>query len=447
MTQPHELTVAGIIAAVAAGDLSPVEVVEDLLRRAGAVDGAVQAWEALDREGALTAARTAQAHLRHFPARALESVPVGVKDIFHTAGLRTAAGFRPFDGLVPDRDAAAVSRLRAAGATVLGKTVTTQFAFSDPPRTRNPWHPGRTPGGSSSGSGAAVAARLVPAALGSQTAGSVLRPAGYCGVVGFKPSFGRISRVGVLPLSWSLDHVGIIVRTVEDAGLLYYALAGHDPADPASAAVPVGGGPLPDARAIRPPRLGLVRDFVERSQLGVRANAEGAAARFERAGAVVEPVALPVAWDTLLATHQVVMQSEAATVHSANLERHAEHYGPMLRAYVECGGLVPAASYLHAQRLRRRIKAQVAALAAGYDALLMPTASNVAPEPATTGDRSFQAVWTMLGVPAIALPNGLDPDGLPFSIQLAGRAFEDTRLLKAARWCEAQLDPMPAPPL
>ncbi|MEK7216863.1 MAG: amidase, partial [Chloroflexota bacterium] len=270
MAQPFELTVAQIQTEIAVGQLSPVELVQSLLARAAAVDPKVQAWERLDPEGALAAAHNAQAQLRHFPARPLEGVPVGIKDIFYTAGLRTAAGFAPFDGLVPDYDAAAVARLRDAGATILGKTVTTQFAFSDPPKTRNPWNQDRTPGGSSSGSGAAVAARLVPAALGSQTAGSVLRPAAYCGVVGFKPSFGRISRFGVLPLSWSLDHVGIIVRTVVDAALVYQAIAGPDARDPACLGLPVPNvteaGHSPDAA----PRLGLVLDFMERAEPEVR---------------------------------------------------------------------------------------------------------------------------------------------------------------------------------
>ncbi len=447
MAQLYDLTIAQIKTGIASGELSPVELVQSLLDRAGAVDSKVQAWETLDAEGALAAAHTAEAQLRHFPGRALESVPVGIKDIFYTAGLRTAAGFAPFADLVPDYDAEAVARLRSAGSIILGKTVTTQFAFSDPPKTRNPWNQDRTPGGSSSGSGAAVAARLIPAALGTQTAGSVLRPAAYCGVVGFKPTFGRISRHGVLPLSWSLDHVGIIVRTVEDAGLVYQAIAGAGARDPASLRLPVSNvmAALPHLPA--PPRLGLVVDFVERAEPEVQAHLEAVASRWERAGAEVRRVQLPLPMDTVLATHQVVMQSEAAAVHSANLAAHASDYRPLLRAYVENGHLIPAAAYVHAQRLRRRIREEVESMLDGLDAFLTPTASNVAPGPATTGDRSFQAVWTMLGAPAIALPSGFDSSGMPFSVQLAGRHLDETGLLATARWCEAHLDSMPAPPL
>lgn len=447
MAQPYDLTIAQIKTGIASGELSPVELVQSLLDRAGAVDSKVQAWETLDAEGALAAAHTAEAQLRHFPGRALESVPVGIKDIFYTAGLRTAASFAPFAGLIPDYDAEAVARLRSAGSIILGKTVTTQFAFSDPPKTRNPWNQDRTPGGSSSGSGAAVAARLVPAALGSQTAGSVLRPAAYCGVVGFKPTFGRISRHGVLPLSWSLDHVGIIVRTVEDAGLVYQAIAGADARDPASLRLPVSDVVAALQHLPAPPRLGLVVDFVERAEPEVRAHLEAVASRWERAGVEVRRVQLPFPMDTVLATHQVVMQSEAAAVHSANLAAHASDYRPLLRAYVENGHLIPAAAYVQAQRLRRRIREGVESMLDGLDAFLTPTASNVAPAPATTGDRSFQAVWTMLGAPAIALPSGFDSFGMPFSVQLAGRHLDEEGLLATARWCEAHLDPMPAPPL
>jgi aspartyl-tRNA(Asn)/glutamyl-tRNA(Gln) amidotransferase subunit A len=218
LTALHELTAAQAARLIRDRNLSPVELVEALLARAQAVDGHVRAWETLDGDRALAAARAAEQALANRSASPgpLHGVPFGAKDIFDTAGLRTAAGFGPYRDRVPTRDAEVVARLKHAGAILLGKTVTTQFAFADPPKTRNAWSAERTPGGSSSGSGAGVAAREMPLALGSQTAGSVLRPAAYNGVVGLKPTYGRISKRGVLPLAWSLDHVGVLARSVDD---------------------------------------------------------------------------------------------------------------------------------------------------------------------------------------------------------------------------------------
>src|SRR5438552_714503 len=247
--------------------VSPVEIVQALLERIDAVDGTVQAWETLDREGALKYARELEGVTEDLPVK---GVPVGVKDIVLAGGLRTTASFAAFAGFVPEHEAEAVMRLRRAGAIVLGKTVTTQFALADPPRTRNPWNLERTPGGSSSGSAAAVAARMVPLALGSQTKGSVLRPAAYCGAVGFKPSFGRVSRRNVFPLAWSFDTIGFICRSVEDVGLVLGTVAGHDPEDPSSSSEPVDEEILRSTlRMTKGPRLGVVVDYFDRAEAGV----------------------------------------------------------------------------------------------------------------------------------------------------------------------------------
>ena len=283
--------------------------------------------------------------------------------------------------------------------------------------------------------------------MGTQTAGSVLRPAAYCGVVGFKPTFGRISRFGVIPLSWSLDHVGVLTRTVEDAALLFQALMGHDPRDPASVAgreedvvsMLKRGGPAP--------RLGLITDFLERAQPEVRAHVNEIAHLLEQAGAQVRPLSLPTAMDTVLAVHRVIMQTEATAVHAQLHARYPDAYGPLLRAYVEVGELIPGAAYIHAQRLRHRIRKELAGLLGGLDALLTPTASNTAPDPSTTGDPSFQGVWTLVGFPSITVPSGLSPAGLPFAIQLIAGPFADERLLAVARWCQDVVGPLPAPPL
>ena len=240
MAELHELTVAESAARIARRQLSPVELMESLLERASALEPSLSIWVTLDADVALEAARESERELdASGPRGPLHGVPVGVKDIYYTAGLKTTACSPILAEFVPDYDAASVALLKGAGAIVMGKTVTTQFACGDPPPTRNAWDAAHTPGGSSSGSAVGVAARTFPAALGSQTAGSVLRPASYNGVVGLKPTFGRISRYGVIPVAWSLDTMGSFTRTVEDAALMLSVLAGHDPRDRSSSTRPV----------------------------------------------------------------------------------------------------------------------------------------------------------------------------------------------------------------
>jgi aspartyl-tRNA(Asn)/glutamyl-tRNA(Gln) amidotransferase subunit A len=417
-------------------DLEPVELVESLLRRIEALEPRVKAWETLDAERALSTARGTRSD------GPLAGVPFGVKDVFCTAGLRTTAYFPAFAELVPEQDAGAVARLRSAGAIVLGKTTTTQFAMVDPPPTRNPWNLERTPGGSSSGSAAAVAAGMVPFAIGTQTAGSTLRPAAYCGVTGFKPTFGRITRTGLFPVAWSLDHVGVITRTVADCRLLLTVLTGHDPADPASLR-----DPLDRAESLARPKLGLVRDYLDRAAPSMRAHVEGVAATLEHAGAEIQELRLPSGMDLPLAVQWITMQAEAAAVHSDLLCRERDSYAPGVREFLEVAQLIPAAAYLQAQRLRRRFRQEVDDLFGDLDALLTTTVPDVAPDPSTTGDRTPQAPWTLIGLPAITLPSGLSPDGLPLSVQLAARQGQDMQLLAVAEWCEQMIGPMPPLPL
>ncbi|HLG72762.1 MAG TPA: amidase [Chloroflexota bacterium] len=443
-TELWEATASELARMVRTKQASPLEIVQALLARIDAVEERVQAWETIDRDGALKTAPDVRSAV-DLPMR---GVPVGIKDIYLTGGLRTTASFPPFASFVPDHEAEAVMRLRRAGCIVLGKAVTTQFALADPPRTRNPWNPERTPGGSSSGSAAAVAARMTPLALGSQTKGSVLRPAAYCGVVGFKPTFGRVSRRNVFPLAWSFDTVGWLCRSVEDGALALSVLAGHDPADPSSSGRPVDDYLAAyEAPRAKPPKLGLVTDFFERAQPGVREHVRTTARRFESAGAELVELKLPLDFDMVSAAHDVIMHSETAAVHRQLFQREKDGYAPNLRATIETGALIPAVSYVQAQRIRRRFRNAMAPVLAQVDALLTPTASNVAPSRETTGDTRFQALWTQLGLPAISLPSGLNEEGLPNAVQLAGRPFEESALLSVARWAEDVLGPMPAPPL
>lgn len=443
----HDLTASEAANLIRRGEISSSELVEALLARIERVEPALRSFVTVDGQGARAAAKAADAAREAgHGTGALHGVPFAAKDIYDALGLPTTAGYPPLAGNVAKADACTVARMKAAGAVLIGKTVTTQFAAGDPSPTRNPWRADRTPGGSSSGSGAAVAARLVPVALGTQTGGSILRPAAYNGVVGLKPTYGRVSRRGIVPLSWTLDHAGPIVRSVEDAALVLGALAGHDPLDPRSLqADPFDPGA---ARVALPrPRLGLLVDFVERAEADVRAHVLGVVARLRDAGATVIEIRLRSSADLYLAVQRLTMQAEGATVHAGWIAREREQYSPRIRAEAMVGQLLPGWAYLHAQRVRRRLAAETSALAAGIDTFLLPTASNLAPGPATTGDPSFQAPWSLIGWPSISVPSGISAaDGLPFAVQLVARRLDEVTLLRAARRVEEVLGVGGRPP-
>ncbi len=447
MTDLTELSAAEAAARIARRELSPVDLVDALLARSARLEPELQVWAYLDAEGARASARRlADEAARGVLRGPLHGVPVGVKDIVHVAGLPTRAGSRVYRA-EPAEDATVVGRLRRAGAIILGKTHTTEFAYADPAPTRNPWRPTHTPGGSSSGSAAGVAARMVPVALGTQTAGSVLRPASFCGVVGFKPTYGRLSRHGVLPLAWTLDHPGTLTRTVADAALLLSLMAGPDGRDELCADVPVADYQAA-VREPRPPRVGLVGAvYPERLSAAARACLDETARRLERAGATLVELTLPPIFATALDTHHLLMASEASAVHLEGVQARPEAYGPRLRLLVEAGALVPAPAYIGAQRVRRLIRTAVRPLFAGIDCLLVPAAPGAAPVGLeSTGDPPFNAPWSLLGLPAIALPAGLDEQGLPLGVQLVAAPWREAELLAAAAWCERVLPPAPEPP-
>src|SRR5215475_684678 len=435
----HELTASEAASLVRRRKVSSLELVEALLARIERIEPALRSFVTVDADGARSAAKAADAALQAGQETgALHGVPFAAKDIYDAEGLPTTAGYPPLIGKVARADAFTVARMKAAGAVLIGKAVTTQFAAGDPSPTRNPWRADRTPGGSSSGSAAAVAARLVPVALGTQTGGSILRPAAYNGVVGLKPTYGRVSRRGIVPLAWTLDHAGPIVRSVEDAALVLGVLAGHDPLDPRSLqAPPFGPGAV--RNALGQPRLGLLVDFVDRAQGDVRAHVLDVVARLRDAGATVAEIRLRSSFDLYIAAHRLTMQAEAAAVHAAWIAREREHYSPRIRSEAMVGALVPGWAYLHAQRVRRRLAAETEELLAEVDAFVLPTASNIAPGPETTGDPSFQAPWSLLGWPSISLPSGVSPDGLPFAVQLVARRLDEVTLLRAARRVEQVL--------
>ena len=450
MTEPYELTVADAASQIRQGQLSPVELMDSLLARSRSLEPSLTVWVTLDEDAALAAAsRSGEELAQGRPRGPLHGVPVGVKDIYYTRGVRTTGCSPIYADFVPTHDATAVALLKRAGAIIMGKTVTTEFACMDPPPTRNPWDPAHTPGGSSSGSAVGVAARMFPAALGSQTAGSVVRPASYNGVVGLKPTFGRISRYGVMPVAWSLDTLGLFTLKVADAALLLGVLAGHDPKDPVSspmAAPDYRGGLVPGQS---PPRIGLVSEMMnERADAEVREHTSRVVRELSEAGAAVEEVGVSMALDDLLAAHRVIMSVEAASVHESDFRARPDDYAPKIRALIEGGLLTPATTYIQAQRVRRQIQMDMAEAARGFDILVGPTTPSPAPRDlSTTGDPVFQTPWTTFGFPALTLPSGLSKSGLPLGIQLASAPFTEGRLLAAGHWCEQVLNVDLAPPI
>jgi len=442
MTQWSYPGVAETAARIRSGRASPVNLVEICLRRIEALDDKLRAWATVDRRAALDTARGLERELEEGGlCSPLHGIPVGVKDVYYTAGVKTSAGSKLLEDFVPEYSATAVQRLESAGAIVLGKTECTEFAANDPAPSRNPWNLDHTPGGSSSGSAVAVAARTCFVTLDTQTAGDVLRPAAYCGVVGLKPSYGRISRHGVVPVAWSLDTGGVMARSVEDVALALGVLAGHDPEDQSSSTRPVSDY----SGAVRgwsdPPTLGLLRRyFYDHAGEEVREHTDRVVELLRSAGARIEEVEPPEDLGLVYAAHRAVVFSECAAYHQETFRQRPEDYGPKLRQLIELGQVTPAVSYIQAQRLRRRFGRRLGETLRGMDALLTPTTPTTAPSGlSATGDRRFQIPWTFAGVPAINVPSGLDRSGLPLGIQLVGALFAEDRLLATAYWCEKAL--------
>ena len=449
MPQPYELTVAQAAQQIKAKNLSPVDLAQSLLDRIDATDKELQAWVTIDREEVLSNAKQREEEARHGKSLGLlHGVPVGLKDIFYTAGMKTAAGSKVYADFVPDFDATSVVKIKEAGGIILGKAVTTEFATSDPSPTYNPWNFEHTPGGSSSGSSVAVATKTVAAALGSQTGGSTCRPAAYNGIVGLKATYGRISRYGVVPVSWSLDHVGILVRTVEDAALMLQVMSGEDPNDPGSASEPVPDFIKQMAEHNRPPRIGIVSQYYsENSTKEVRAHTKDVAQKLVAAGAEVVELGLPDSFKTAHSAQRIVMNVECASFHEQFHATQAEDYGPRVRSGMEMGMLVPATKYLQAQRLRRQFRHDMVQMVRQVDAVLTPATPAPAPKDRnTTGDASFQVPWTTSGLPTVTLPSGLSEDGMPLAVQLGGLPFEEGKLLGTAKWCETAIGVQLSPP-
>jgi Asp-tRNA(Asn)/Glu-tRNA(Gln) amidotransferase A subunit family amidase len=434
------LTTVEAALGIASGALSSEELVGACLARIDALEPQVRAWAFLDRGQALAEAKAADARRREGKGVGpLHGVPVGIKDIIDTADMPTENGSAAFKGRRPAKDASCIAALRAAGAILLGKTVTTELANAHPSGTRNPRNLEHTPGGSSSGSAAAVAAGMVPAALGTQTAGSVIRPAAFCGIYGFKPTFGLIPRTGVLAQAPSLDTIGVMGRSVEDLALLANAMGVHDDRDPASLA---GGRPRLLAAATEeppaPPLFAFVRTHAWAESDAATREAFGRLA--ERLGAQVREIAIDRATEHGFAACRLVQKVELAHHYGPILDRAPDLLSPRLAKLIEDGRRVPGVEYLAALGAREAHYAAVDELFRDYGTILTPAALGPAPRGlATTGNPVFCGFWTWLGVPSVTLPL-LEAGGLPMGVQLVGARRDDGHLLRAARWLVRHLE-------
>lgn len=439
---PHAatLTANSAAAALAAGDLTAEALVSACLALIRQRDADVQAFAHFDEARVLAAARASDAARKRGDALGpLAGIPVAVKDVIDTADYPTENGTPVFAGRRPQADASVVAQLKAAGAIIFGKTVTTELAFFGPGKTRNPRDPSRTPGGSSSGSAAAVADCQVPLAIGTQTAGSLIRPASYCGVIGFKPTFGTVSRTGVLPQSAPLDTIGGYARSVDDIALLMDAISGYDAADPDM--VP---GPASNLTAdLAKPFNRALRFAFVKSPAWPNADADAKhafetfAAGFGARAEVVE-LPLPADFDSSLRLQQIVQFSDIAKNYGPIADANPDRVTAKLKEIIAEGRSFSTADYAAARAERDPLYAALQPITAAYDAILTPAAPGVAlPGLGATGSPMFNALWTYLGMPCISLPL-LEVGGLPLGVQLVGNRGGDGDLLRAAKWMMTQ---------
>jgi Asp-tRNA(Asn)/Glu-tRNA(Gln) amidotransferase A subunit family amidase len=419
---------------IAGGEISAEEYTRACLDRIAAVDDQVHAFAHLDPKEALSQARVLDEHRRNGHALgALHGIPVAIKDIFDTADYRTECGSPLLEGRQPRRDAAVVSRLRAAGAVIIGKTVSTEFAYFHPGPTRNPRDLERTPGGSSSGSAAAVAAGMAPLAIGSQTNGSMIRPASYCGVYGVKPTHGLISRARSLTLSRALDHVGVFARSLADSAFLLETLAGYDADDPDTR--PLAAPAFLDTMASEPPlppQFAFVRTPIwDKTEPDTRAAFEALA---EELGEAATPVDLPPSFADAWQDHRVIMAADMAHNLSGIIARGPDKASLQLRDFVAEGHAISAVRYLAARDAAPRYAAGFDPIFERYDAILTPATTGVAPIGTATGNPAFCSLWTLTGLPAVTLPLLTGEGGMPLGVQLVGPAGDDGRLLRTANW-------------
>ena len=466
MTQPQSnlcfLTILEAGKLLRQREISPVELTGAFLRRIEEVDNKLHAYIKVLPEEALAEARMAEAAiLRGGYLGPLHGIPIALKDLYWTKGIPTTANSKILESWVPQEDATTVARLRTAGIILLGKLTMSEFATMSPdftcpfPPARNPWNPAHVPGGSSSGSGAGVASGLCMGSLGSDTAGSIRRPASLSGIVGLKPTYGRVSRYGVVPLSWTMDHCGPMTWTVEDTAIMLPAIAGYDPKDSTTsrASVPDYSAALKeDVEGIT---IGVARDFLLSSRSNVNkevtSGVEKAVETLEQLGAKILDVTIPSIAHSSIAGN-VIWMSEAYSYHRNNIVTRPHDYGALARTLLRIGGLFTAGDYVQAQRVRSLLKRELAQVFQSVDLLVTP--ANATPAAAFDSyvplDRmrgpsffSLTSPFNLTGLPAISVPCGFTSSGLPMGMQLVGKPFDESTVLRAAhayqqkaRWFE-----------
>jgi aspartyl-tRNA(Asn)/glutamyl-tRNA(Gln) amidotransferase subunit A len=437
-------TIHETAAAVRDRQVTPLDLVEMCLRNIDRWEPQVRAWVLVDRDGARAEAKRLTDELTRGQYRGpLHGIPIGIKDIFDVFDWPTACGSKLWANSIAREDCEVVKRLRQAGAILLGKTVTTQYASFDPPVTRNPWNLARTPGGSSSGSAAAVATLMCLGAMGSQTGGSITRPASYCGVMGMKPSFGVVPLQGIMPLAPSMDHPGPIGRCVNDLRIMMEAIA--NPMDVSWTFRMSGANPAPWLGRVR----GMFDELAEPKLTAafdeIQMKLDRAFARVVRLGTTRE-ITLPARFGEVLQCHRVIMAVEAAAFHQQRLAKHPDDYGPKIRGLLEEGLSCPAPEYTRCKEHQRQLASDMIACFSEGEALFMPATTGPAPDADTTGNPAFNSPWSYLGLPTVSMPTGQFIDGLPIAIQLVGPYRSDALMLKIAVWCEQALGARPLTP-
>ena len=458
-TNLYHLTIREASALLKSGQLSPVELTQSFLDRIEATDDRLHSFIIVLKEQALDDARLAEAEIRRGDYKGpLHGIPFALKDLYDTAGITTTSGSKVDIDRVPTEDATTTARLKAAGGILLGKLTMHEFALGGPdfttpfPPARNPWNLAHITGGSSSGSGAAVASGQAMAALGSCTGGSIRGPASLCGIVGLKATYGRVSRAGVVTLSWSQDHCGPMTWTVEDTAYMMQALAGYDPKDPTTSTAPVPDYSLSLREDIKGLIIGVPRHFFfaphESVNPEVVATVEKGLKVLEGLGANLQEVTIP-SLEYVRAANSVIMLSEAFAYHEKNLQTRPHDFGEMVRARFRIGGLFSASDYVQSQRIRKVVNRECAEVLQKVDVLVTPTMTQPAAAfegyDATSNitGRSFTAPFNLTGLPAISVPCGFTASGLPVGMQIAGKPFDEPGVIRAAyayqqeaRWFE-----------
>ena len=447
-TELHFLTIGEASVLLESGQISPVELTRAFLDRIDALDDTLLCYITVLHDGAMAEARQAEAEILRGDYRGpMHGIPIALKDLYDTAGIRTTGSSKVMADRVPSEDATTTARLKAAGAVLLGKLSMHEFALGGPdptngfPLARNPWNLDHIPGGSSSGSGAGIAAGLCMGTLGSCTGGSIRGPAAFCSIAGIKATYGRVSRYGVLPLSWTLDHCGPMTWTVEDSAIMLQAIAGYDPKDPTSSQAPVPDYTASLVEDIEGLRIGVPRHFFFADDPTINKDVlsavDAALNVMEDLGAHVEEVDVPML-EHAGAAQPVIMLSEAFAYHQNNLRDKPELFGEMVRARFRTGGLFSGGDYVQAQRVRNVLKREFADVLRKVDIVASPTMSNPAPRfdamDAMTTSRvpSFTGPYNLTGMPAISVPCGFTSEGLPVGFQIAGEPFDEPTVFRAA---------------